>query len=144
MKVRIKTSKSLGAAAQAANEAAARAVFAVLAARFQDAIRKPAYQWPRLTVRSNGQVAGSPRTIVDSGLLAQSQQAPRIQGTSAEYRWTTAYAVAVHEGAVLSNGTVLPARPWTRAVLGTEKVEGIEVFDPRETFKAAWVRRFRG
>lgn len=144
MKVRVVTSKGLSAKAQAANEAAARAVFAVLAGRFQDALRKQVYPWPRLTVRSNDQIVSSPRNIIDSGALAQQQQAPRIQGTQAEYRWTSPYAVAVHEGAVLSNGTVLPARPWTRAVLGTERVEGIEVFDPQDVFRRAWVRRFRG
>jgi hypothetical protein len=144
MKVRVKTSRALGAAAQAANEAAAKAVFAELAGRFQDALRKQVYQWPRLTIRSNDQVVYSPRNIIDTAALAQQQQAPRIQGMSATFRWTAPYSVAVHEGVVLKNGTVLPARPWTRAVLGTERVDGIEPYDARARFREVWLKRFRG
>jgi hypothetical protein len=144
MKVTVKTSRRLAGAAQAANEAAARAVFAELAGRFQDALRKQAYDWPRDTERSNGQVVGSPRNIIDSGALAQQQQAPDIRGMTAVYRNTSPYAVAVHEGATLSNGTILPARPWTGAVLGTEPVDGIPVYDAKARFKEVWLRRFKG
>jgi hypothetical protein len=143
MKVTVKSSKRLASAAKAANEAAARAVFAELAGRFQDALRKQAWEWPRETVRSKG-VAGSPRNIVDSGALAQQQQAPEITGMRAVYRNTAKYAVAVHEGATLSNGTILPARPWTGAVLGSEPVDGIPVYDARKRFRDVWLKRYRG
>ena len=144
MKVTVKSSKRLASAAKAANEAAARAVFAELAGRFQDALRKQAWEWPRETVRSNNQVVGSPRNIVDSGALAQQQQAPQISGMRAIYRNTSPYAVAVHEGATLSNGTILPARPWTAAVLGTERIDGIEPYDARKRFRDVWLAKYRG
>jgi hypothetical protein len=38
------------------------------------------------------------------------------------------YATAVHEGARLRNGTILPARPWTDAVRGTVQAPGITPF----------------
>jgi hypothetical protein len=160
MKVTVKSSKRLASAAKAANEAAARAVFAELAGRFQDALRRPVWEWSPvyaegstgtgITVRSNGQVVGSPRNIIDAATLAQSQQAPQITGMRAVFRWTAAnddgvgYSTAVHEGATLRNGTLLPARPWTRAVLGVEKVDGIPVYDARKRFRDVWLKRYRG
>jgi hypothetical protein len=40
---------------------------------FKDAIEDPIYEWPRVTRRTNGQVVGSPRDIVDRGTLRDSQ-----------------------------------------------------------------------
>ncbi len=129
--------------ARRASEQAAAAVFQILNARFQAALTRPVYDWDLgNTIRSNGQVAGSPRNIVDTGLLRQSNTGPIIKGLRAEFRWTAPYSVAVHEGARLVNGTLLPARPWTSAVLGTEVVEGIEPFDYRKAFKDAWLKAF--
>jgi hypothetical protein len=160
MKVTVKSSKRLASAAKAANEAAARAVFAELAGRFQDAIRKPVWKWnpvyaegskgTGITIRSNGDAVGSPRNILDQETLAKSQQAPQITGMRAVFRWTAGrkkdgggYVTAVHEGARLRNGTLLPARPWTRAVLGTEPVDGIPVYDARKRFREVWLKRYR-
>jgi hypothetical protein len=144
MRVRVKTSRALGAAAQAASEAAAKAVFAELAGRFQDALRKQVYQWPRQTIRSNDQVVYSPRNIIDTATLAQQQQAPRIEGSRAIYRWTAPYTRAVFLGARLRNGTILPPRNAPAAVLGTEPVAGIPVYDARARFREVWLKRFRG
>lgn len=38
---------------------------------------------------------------------------PKVSRQRAVYRWSAPHAVYVHEGAVLNNGTVLPARRWT-------------------------------
>jgi hypothetical protein len=38
---------------------------------------------------------------------------PQIKAQKAVYRWSALHAVYVHEGAVMKNGTVLPARRWT-------------------------------
>jgi len=130
--------------ARRASEAAAKAVFATLNARFQAALRAPVYSWPGETIRSNGQVAGTTRNIVDTANLFQSNSGPEIDGLKARYAWRVGYAAAVHEGAVLQNGTILPARPWTSAVLGTEPVDGIEVYDYTRAFKDIWLQRFRG
>ncbi len=132
--------------ARRASEKAARAIFQVLNARFQAALAAPVYDWRSgiTTVRSNGQEVGSPRNIVDTGLLRQSNTGPEIDGLRAKFRWRVPYAAAVHEGAQLSNGTLLPGRPWTGAVLGTEPVSGIEPFDYRGAFRDAWLKAFRG
>lgn len=39
----------------------------------EDGIRSDVWSWPRATKRVNGEVAGSPRNIVDTGELADSQ-----------------------------------------------------------------------
>lgn len=130
--------------ARKASEQAARAVFQILNARFQAALSAPVYDWRTgvTTIRSNGQAVGSPRNIIDTGLLRQSNTGPQIDGLKVRYAWTTEYAAAVHEGAVLRNGTILPARPWTSAVLGTEPVDGIPVYDYRAAFKDLWLKKF--
>jgi hypothetical protein len=40
---------------------------------FEDAINDEIYVWPRLTKRSTGEIAGSPRDIVDTGAFRDSQ-----------------------------------------------------------------------
>lgn len=133
-----------GRNARTASEKAAKAVFQILNARFQAALAAPVYAWDLgTTIRSNGQEVGSPRNIVDTGLLRQSNTGPEIDGLRAKFRWRVPYAAAVHEGAHLANGTLLPARPWTGAVLGTEPVSGIEPFDYRSAFRDAWMKAFR-
>lgn len=130
--------------ARKASEQAARSVFLQLNGRFQAALGAKVWSWPNVTIRSGGTTAGGTRNIVDSGLLRQSNSGPKITGLRAIYRWATPYATAVHEGAVLTNGTTLPARPWTSAVLGTEPQPGIEVFDVRKSYRDAWLQFFRG
>lgn len=39
---------------------------------FDESIRSPIWEWPRVTVRKSGEVVGSPRNIVDEGTLANS------------------------------------------------------------------------
>lgn len=130
--------------ARAASEAATKAVFATLNARFQAALRAPVYSWPGETIRSNGQVAGTTRNIVDTANLFQSNSGPQIDGLRATFAWRTPYATAVHEGYELQNGRMMPARPWTSAVLGTEPVDGIETYDYRKAFRDVWLARFKG
>lgn len=133
--------------ARTASEAAAKAVFQILNARFQAALRAPVYSWPNETIRSNGQVAGTTRNIIDTSNLFQSNTGPEISGLRVKYRWRSAtapYATAVHEGYELKNGRVMPARPWTSAVLGTESVDGIEPYDYRKAFRDIWLAKFKG
>jgi hypothetical protein len=142
MRVRFET--DFQGKARAASEAAAKAVFQILNARFQAALRAPVYSWPGETVRSNGQVAGTTRNIVDTANLFRSNTGPEIDGLRVRYAWRTPYATAAHEGAQLQNGTVLPGRRWTSAVLGTEPVDGIEPYDYRKAFRGVWLARFKG
>lgn len=138
----ITVTRNLQALARAASDAAQQAVFRELSGRFQQAIRTPAYGWPRNTLRQNGQMVGSPRDIVDTGTLLRQQQSPQISGTVATYRWTAPYSPIVHEGARLRNGTLIPARPWTGAVLGTEQISGIEPLNIRERYRQVWLQTF--
>jgi len=79
----------------------------LLGRAFTREIVTPKWNWP------SGE---SPRDIKDLGQLQASQKGDR--GTDGgdlvfDHSWPVDYAMAVHEGAVLANGTVLPGRPWT-------------------------------
>jgi len=104
-----------------------RNTFAELFGRYEKSFNPSAWNWPRETQRRVGTV-GSPRNIVDIGTLRQSGTYTFPDAYSMEARWSAQYATAVHEGARLRNGTILPARPWTDAVRGTVQVSGIPVF----------------
>lgn len=45
----------------------------ILDGALKDAIEAPVYRWPRITRRSTGEVVTSPRNIVDTGELRDSQ-----------------------------------------------------------------------
>lgn len=75
------------------------------------------WPWPRETIRSTGEVAGSPRNIIDTGLLRDSLNIEWIGSTEVIYCWDVDYAIHVHQGVTLANGTELPARPWVTAAL---------------------------
>jgi hypothetical protein len=144
MTIRLRWNGNIEAKARAASEKAAAAIFMVLNARFQSALAAPVFEWrPGITtIRSNGQSVTSPRNAVDTGLLRQSNTGPEINGLRVRYTWRAPYAVAVHEGAQLENGTILPPRPWTSAVLGSERIDGIEPID-RASLKDIWLKAFR-
>lgn len=84
---------------------------------FREEIEAVKWNWPRETKRKNGQTVGSPRDIVDTGALRNSQRRENESKNSVDFVWTgggeTAYASMVHDGATLTNGTRLPARPFT-------------------------------
>jgi hypothetical protein len=104
-----------------------KTTLAELFGRYQKSFNPSAWNWPRETQRRVGTV-GSPRNIVDIGTLRQSGHYTFLDAFSMEARWSAQYATAVHEGARLRNGTILPARPWTDAVRGTVQASGITPF----------------
>jgi hypothetical protein len=144
--VRIRFNANYQAKARRASEKAAAAVFATMNGRFQAAIKAKVWTgFPNVTIRSNGQRAGDPRNIVDRGLLGQSNKL-EISGVTARFSWggtNVTYATAVHEGAKLANGTLIQARPWTGAVLGTDPTDGIPVYDYRKAFRDVWLQAYR-
>lgn len=89
------------------------------AAQARKEITSSKWEHPRDTVRSNGQVVGSPRDIVDSGKLRGSQQPPKFSqgGMAASIEWTAEYALYVHEGVTYQNGTSTPPKRWTESAL---------------------------
>ena len=101
--------------------------FVELISEYQASFNKNAWQWPRDTKRRVGTV-GSPRNIVDIGTLKQSFNYSSPNPYVLDAKWSADYATAVHEGARLRNGTILPARPWTDAVRGTVQTSGITPF----------------
>lgn len=142
-----------------AADAAARAVFPELNSAFQDALGTKAWTWPRETFRSGsfrrdgsrtqGIRVGSPRNIVDLGTLRASNSF-QVSGSLCTFRWAVGYATAVHYGANIhpwgdkSRPLVnLPARPWTDAVLGRVRVQGIEPYDYQQAFKAQFISNWQ-
>lgn len=101
--------------------------FTELIGRYQESFDATAWPWPRETRRRVGTV-GSPRNITDIGTLKQSFHYSSPNPYVLEARWSANYATAVHEGARLRNGTILPARPWTSAVNGTVQASGIPAY----------------
>lgn len=70
----------------------------------KSAIVDPIWDYPRQP---------SPRDIVDTGALRDSQQMV-VEDTHAEWTWDVPYAIFVHEGVTLRSGTVIPPRRWTQ------------------------------
>lgn len=141
----VKVNLNIGVKSRRAAEQAARIVFPELNSAFQDAIGTRVWSWPRQTIRSNGQEVGSPRNIVDTGILKASNSFS-ITGTLGTFRWGVDYAAAVHYGASIypwgdktRQKVELPPRPWTSAVLGTIQIGGIEPYDYQSQFKAAFI-----
>jgi hypothetical protein len=151
--------------AEAAAVEATRIVFSELNGRFQDAIGAKVWAWPRnlptrglpgATLREKlaaynrgqGTAPGSPRNIVDSGSLRQSNLF-RLQGFTGEFSWSAKYAGYVHEGARIhpwgdrSRRVYLPGRPWTSAVLGSELISGVPVHPTADRLRDVWLALIR-
>jgi hypothetical protein len=77
------------------------------------AITEDLYKWDKRTMRSTGEVAGSPRNIVDTGALRDSQSVVPIGSLEVEFEWGVDYAEDVHTG-IRTEGGVTPPRPWTQ------------------------------
>lgn len=92
----------------------------------------PVYSWPGVTKRRSGEVAGSPRNVVDLGALRDSQTEPiRLQQFAYALEWTAPYANAVFLGAVgKGRKSSIPARNVPKNVLNT--------FDLKRAFLVGW------
>lgn len=88
------------------------------------AIESPIWEWDGITLRKNGEIVGSPRSIVDTGELRDSQQDPVYDGNSATIEWTADHAASVWTG-LDGNGNPMPARPWTDEATRNTDFEGI-------------------
>lgn len=75
-----------------------------LDSELKSAIVDPIWDYPR---------SPSPRNIVDTGALRDSQQM-LVEGNEATWTWDVPYALYVHEGVTLRSGTVIPPRRWTQ------------------------------
>ncbi len=96
-------------------------------------LEDPKWEWSdRVTVRKEGvgvtgRIARSPRDIVDTGLLRDSLTVTRRDYLSVLYEYPIDYAAIVHQGATLSSGAFIPARPWV--------TEAVKDYDPLKALK---------
>jgi hypothetical protein len=125
--------------ADATARQASRAVLTELYSRYQASFSRNAWNWPRPTVRSDGSIVTQPRNLIDVGKLRQASAYSFLTPYTMEARWSSNYATAVHEGARLRNGTILPPRPWTSAVNGTAPVDGIPVYPLADRLGKVWL-----
>lgn len=81
---------------------------------FKQAIDKPLYPWQNSTRRRSGEIAFSPRNIVDLGNLRNSQNYKQTGTTTYLFSWDVPYSGLVHEGGYTQgkNPRYYPGRPW--------------------------------
>ena len=88
---------------------------------FQEEIEAVKWDWPNETIRSDGRPVNSPRDIVDTGGLKESQRRENESRGAVDFVWTggngKAYAFEVHEGYTSKNNQRLPPRRFTDATV---------------------------
>ena len=169
MSIKVKVqSTDLTARAEQAAEQAMKIVMGELEAAFSQSFTAKAWDWPRETVRGltggtiseklenlrkgKGFVVGSPRNLIDIGNPGLRGMTYKEQISKYRWRfvWFAPYANLTHEGGWIrpwgnKNARVdIPARPWTSAVLGTERVAAIRPFPLQQRLKDVWMARFKG
>lgn len=147
MSIKVTVNTNMQARAEAAAKQAAEALAGELFASMQQSFTAKAWEWPGTTERGGGSTVGSPRNIIDVGNLRQSGSYRMVGPYKAEFRWSAAYATAVHEGyrrfRADGSASSWPARPWTDAVLGRVRVPGIEPFPLQQRLRETWLAYFR-
>lgn len=89
----------------------------ILDTEFTATFNDPIFRWPRATVRSTGEIAGSPRNIVDTGKLRDSQTVV-INQLYARFTWSAKNGEGQDYAAkVLLGSPGKPGRDWIRATL---------------------------
>lgn len=118
------------------------------------ALESSTWAWPRNTIRTNGQTAGTVRNIVDTGKLKSSQKLTEkhLQSKSTiEISYMAPYAGIVHYGGVVqpygnrnANTVIIPARPWIEATLkGTHGIAKFDMKKPmNDGFMEVWKKQF--
>jgi hypothetical protein len=150
MSVRVTVqSGNLAKLAEQAAQRATQIVMGELNNAFQQSLSAQAWEWPRPTKRTVGTVT-SPRNILDTGNLRDTNSWQMSGPYEATFKWSAQYATGVHEGYVTKlrggrqgPGLLVPARPWTRAVLGQENVSGIVTYDIGDRLKNVWLAQLR-
>jgi hypothetical protein len=91
---------------------------------FKDAFDEIAYYWDRPTLRKSGELAGSPRSNVDTGELRDSITQRKISKLGYEIAWIKPYAILSYLGGInRSDGTVTPPKPWIEVGLSIVEVD---------------------
>lgn len=165
MRARVRTRVTVDATfsrrVQAAANQAARITFDQAWEHILDTMGSPVWRWTpgRVTYRggtyrkdgsrTKGTAVGSPRNIVDTGLLRASGSMT-VTGTLATFRFSLNYATAVHNGAYIypwgdktRQRVYLPARPFVTAPLGLVPYSGVPVFPIQQTFRVNFQHAWR-
>jgi hypothetical protein len=82
-----------------------------------EAISDERHRWPNQTLRQNGEIAGSPRDIVDTGGMLGSQYKNTIMPGEVKFGWTEDNPELNHNGGMSTyNGHRYyhTPRPWTQ------------------------------
>lgn len=91
----------------------------VYAQQCQTELSSSKWDWDGDTVRSDGTVVGSPRDVVDTEDLIDSQQRVKVQEKPGEIiasiEWDSDHATVVHEGR--TDTDEYDGRPWTHTAL---------------------------
>lgn len=162
---------NLAQLAEQAAERATEIVMDELFAAFQQSFTAEAWAWPRnlptrklrgATVgekaasyrRGEGITPPNPRNLIDTANLRQTGLWGMVSKYEANFRWGAEYANFVHEGGFIwawgrrpplkgARSVLIPARPWTRAVLGQENVPGVVTFDVGKRLRDVWMVQLR-
>lgn len=108
-----------------------------------EAMAASVWDWPGVTHRKNGGLAGSPRDIIDKGTLKNSLKVSAKflkTRTTFNISYSAPYAKFVHDGGYMvpygdrRRATVyVPGRPWVTAVM-QGGVSGIKAYDIQREF----------
>ena len=116
------------------------------------AMGSPVWQWSgRATFRRNGEIAGSPRDIIDTGRLASSLKLnTKFMATKVQTKisYSAPYAGLIHNGGAIlpygdtrRNTVLIPGRPWIDAVM-KGGVSGIDQYDYKGVYQAHVLREW--
>lgn len=98
-------------------------------AAMTEAISDERYQWPNQTQRSNGDIAGTTRDIVDTGGMRDSQYKNTITPDHTEFGWTEDNPELNHNGGMSSyngNRYYHTPRPWTQHAISGDSEAPLE------------------
>lgn len=84
-----------------------------------DAMEAKVYEWDTITFRKSGEIAGSPRDIVDTGYLRDSRY-DISKVNQRDYVYSADYARDVLEGYVDTWGNSKPGRNWVATAVESE------------------------
>lgn len=167
MSIKVTVSGDLGDAADKAAQKAFEATTRELFGAMQQSFTAKAWDWPRdLPTRKlkgatlkekiasyhkgEGVRAGNPRNLIDVGNLRQTGYYEFTSRHTAKFTWSAEYARFVHEGGAIrpwgnkrAPMVVIPARPWTSAVLGRVTVPGIRPFQFSQRLRDVWLQMFK-
>jgi hypothetical protein len=172
MSVRVEIqSGDLQVRAEQAAQRATELVMGELYAAFQQSFTAQVWAWPRNLptrklkgdtvakkaasyARGEGITPPNPRNLIDDDNLRGTGSWGMTGAYEATFKWSADYARLTHEGGYIwawgrrpplkgARAVYLPPRPWTRAVLGQERVSGIEPFPIAQRLRDVWLANLR-